>query len=138
MGTLSCTIANGVPEKVAKFVVTLGATINMDGCAVAYPIIIVWLARTVEYTLGFGDYMMLVFMSTLSAIGASPIPASSIALVNMIAISLRLPPGIESAFGLFAALEPIIGRGMCFVNITGDSVAAAVVAHSTGTGLMET
>lgn len=135
--TLQCVLDNNVPRTVAKFVVTLGATVNMDGCAVAYPIIVMWLAATVKYELGFGDYLMLIFMSTLSAVGASPIPSSSIALVKMITISLKLPAAIDPAFGLFAALEALIGRGMTFVNITGDAVAAAVVAKTTAIALLD-
>lgn len=44
--TLRCVMNTGlVPEQVARFVVPLGATINMDGGAIYFPCACIWLGK---------------------------------------------------------------------------------------------
>lgn len=82
--TIRCVLAQGVPVTVTKFAVPLGCLINMDGTAIYFPIVVVFLAATQGITLGATDYIIVVLLSTLASIGTTPIPSSSLVLVVMI------------------------------------------------------
>jgi Na+/H+-dicarboxylate symporter len=82
--TIRCVLAQGVPVTVTKFAVPLGCLINMDGTAIYFPIVVVFLAATQGITLNAADYIVVVLLSTLASIGTTPIPSSSLVLVVMI------------------------------------------------------
>ena len=82
--TIRCVLAQGVPVTVTKFAVPLGCLINMDGTAIYFPIVVVFLAATQGITLNAADYIIVVLLSTLASIGTTPIPSSSLVLVVMI------------------------------------------------------
>lgn len=124
--TLQCVTANGISEVVSKFVLTVGATANMDGSAIYFPIAVIWLARTINHVITPGDVVTLFFMSTLAAIGASPIPQSGLVLVKLISESIGI--GVPPLFAIIVALDPFFDRGCTMVNITGDSMGAACIA----------
>jgi len=128
--TLECAEKNGVPEFVAKFVLTLGATANMDGSAIYFSMSVLWLAATVGKYLNATELATVIFMSTLAAIGASPIPSSGLVLINLIlnSINLSQPP----LYSLIVALDPFLDRMVTMVNISGDSLIAKIVANMIG------
>lgn len=82
--TIRCVLAQGVPITVTKFAVPLGCLINMDGTAIYFPIVVVFLAATQGISLNAADYIIVVLLSTLASIGTTPIPSSSLVLVVMI------------------------------------------------------
>jgi len=82
--TIRCVLAQGVPVTVTKFAVPLGCLINMDGTAIYFPIVVVFLAATQGISLQVTDYIIVVLLSTLASIGTTPIPSSSLVLVVMI------------------------------------------------------
>jgi len=130
--TQDCVQKLGISETVSKFVLTVGATANMDGSAIYFPIAVIWLAKTVGHVISTGDVITLFFMCTLAAIGASPIPQSGLVLVKLIADSINITQSDGSMPALFAvviALDPFFDRGCTMVNIIGDSVGAACVEY---------
>ena len=53
--TLKCAIHNNnINPDTAKFVLSLGATVNMDGTAIGFPTVVIFLAKAQGITLGFG------------------------------------------------------------------------------------
>jgi Na+/H+-dicarboxylate symporter len=128
--TLTCVQDLGVPETVAKFVCTVGATCNMDGSAIYFPIAVLWLAATAGKTVSVMDVVTIIFMSTLAAIGASPIPSSGLVMVKLILDSVGL--GTPVLFSVVVGLDAFFDRGCTMVNIIGDAVAAGIVANLLG------
>jgi len=122
---------NKVPFPIAKFVLSLGSTLNMDGAAVYYPCAIVYLAymagRSDELTAAL--YITIVIASTIGATGASPIP--NLGLVVLVTIwdaafpGVEIPPQVSYVLAIDAF---ILDRLETCSNVTGDTFIARVIA----------
>ena len=128
--TLRCVKARGVPDAVAKFTVPLGALINMDGTAIYFPMVVVFLAATQGQALTVGDYAIIVLLSVLSSIATTPIPSSSLVLTIMIANSAGIP--ITGMYAVVVAFDWLIDRFRTMTNVTGDTYAARIMHKITG------
>ena len=72
--TLSCTDDAGVNRSTSKFVVPLGATINMDGTALYEAVAVMFIAQAYGIELNIGQQIVVFITATLAAIGAAGIP----------------------------------------------------------------
>ena len=69
--SIDCAVSSGdVPVGVARFVIPLGATINMDGGAISLICSCVWLAYQNGIVPGVGDYILLAVAATVGSMGA--------------------------------------------------------------------
>ncbi|KAF2027206.1 Sodium:dicarboxylate symporter [Setomelanomma holmii] len=120
----------GVPVTVTKFAVPLGCLINMDGTAIYFPIVVVFLAATQGITLNAADYIIVVLFSTLASIRTTPIPSSSLVLTVMIAGSIGVP--ITGMYAVVVAIDWFLDRFRTAVNVSCDTFAAVIVTKITG------
>jgi len=128
--TIRCVLKLGVPVTVTKFAVPLGCLINMDGTAIYFPIVVVFLAATQGITLNAADYIIVVLLSTLASIGTTPIPSSSLVLTVMIAQSVGVP--ITGMYAVVVAIDWFLDRFRTALNVSCDIFAAVVVTKITG------
>ncbi|KAK1961983.1 Sodium:dicarboxylate symporter family protein [Colletotrichum sublineola] len=119
-----------VPETVNKFAVPLGCLVNMDGTAIYFPIVVVFLAQTQGHVLNAADYIIILLLSTLASIGTTPIPSSSLVLTVMISSSVGIPP--SGMYGVVVAIDWFIDRFRTATNVSGDLFAAVIVTKMTG------
>jgi len=126
--TRDCAILkNGFNEKISEFVLTLGATINMDGTTIGFPIAVVFVTYAQGFSLTFGQVVNIILLSTVSSMGAAPIPQSGLVLLIVIIEQINIPLGF--VFSLIIAVDPIYDRPETMVNICGDSFAAGIMHH---------
>eukprot|EP00743_Colponemidia_sp_Colp-15_P006327 GILK01006806.1.p1 GENE.GILK01006806.1~~GILK01006806.1.p1 ORF type:complete len:521 (-),score=77.63 GILK01006806.1:126-1688(-) len=125
--TFKCAEINGITPTVAKFILPLGATLNMDGTALSFPLAILFQACALGIPVTFGDMLVIAVLSTIASMGAAPIPSSGIVMLTMILNAMNIPQG--SAFAMVIAIDWLVDRGSTIVNILGDSYAAAVLQH---------
>ncbi|KAF2790483.1 excitatory amino acid transporter 1 [Melanomma pulvis-pyrius CBS 109.77] len=128
--TMRVTLARGVPVTIAKFANPLGCLINMDGTAIYFPIVVIFLAATQGITPNAADYIVICLLSTLASIGTTPIPSSSLVLVVMIAGSINVP--ITGMYAVVVAIDWFLDRFRTAVNVSGDLFAAAIMHKITG------
>lgn len=132
--TITCVTQNlGVKKSVAGGVLALGATVNMNGTAAYQGLIALFAVQALGLQLGLGDYVMIMILATLVAIGTAGIPG----------VSLFLAANTLSAIGvsneqivlIIAVLFPfdrILDMARTVTNITGDAAAATVIAKWEG------
>merc|ERR1711871_484636 len=128
--TITCAIENNkVRPSIAKFVCSLGATVNMDGTAIYYPIASMFIILTQGHKLFFGDILMMGIMAALTSMGASPIPgAGAVVFLQAICATVGVTGVDQSpAFLLCLALDWLGDRPATMCNIMGDSVGCVVV-----------
>jgi Na+/H+-dicarboxylate symporter len=101
----------------------------MDGTAIYFPIVVVFLAATQGITLNGADYIVVILLSTLASIGTTPIPSSSLVLVVMIASSVNVP--ITGMYAVVVAIDWFLDRFRTALNVSCDTFAAQVVTHIT-------
>lgn len=121
--------ANGVDPRVAKFVIPLGATVNMNGTALYEAVAVVFIAQALGIDLSFGQMVLVVITAALSAIGAAGIPEAGLVTMVIVLRAVDLPlTGVE----LILAVDWLLDRFRTAVNVWGDAVGAAVVSEARG------
>lgn len=133
--SIKCVQDMGVHKTVANFVMSLGATVNMDGTAIYFPIAVVWMGCTAGVNLGLGDLITICLVATLSSIGAAPIPSASLVLLVLILDTVHIPQ--TSAFALIYAMDWLFDRMRTTVNVTSDTIAAGIVQARAPAALLE-
>lgn len=114
----------GVRKDTAKFVLPLGATINMDGTALYESVAAIFIAQAYGIHLGI-DKQIIVFMTaSLAAIGAAAIPGAGLITMSIVLGAVGLP--IEG-IGLILAVDRILDMFRTTVNVFGDCVGTIVV-----------
>ena len=128
--TLQCAEDSGrVPLPIARFVIPLGATINMDGSAIYFPCACVWLAVLNGITPTFGNYILLAILSTIGSAGTAPVPSAGLVMVLTAYNSVFGTSGVPDGFEFVVAIDWFLDRLQTVVNVTGDSIVAASIAH---------
>ncbi|GIZ36937.1 hypothetical protein CKM354_000040200 [Cercospora kikuchii] len=128
--TMRCLDKNKVPKNVYKFTAPLGCLINMDGTAIYFPVVVVFLAITQGQVLNAGDYALIVILSVLSSIATTPIPSSSLVLTVIIADSVGIP--MTGMYAVVVAIDWFIDRFRTALNVSSDIFAAKIMAKVTG------
>lgn len=132
-GTLPVTIKSlheraGVSERVANFVGPIGANIGMNACGGIFPAVVAVLtANAYGIELGVIEFILLLVITTVSAIGIAGVPGIATIAAAVVLSSLGLP--IEG-IALIIAVDPLIDMGRTMINVTGVGVAGMLVAKS--------
>ena len=121
--TLSCTDAAGVNRSTSKFVVPLGATINMDGTALYEAVAVMFIAQAYGIELNIGQQIVVFITATLAAIGAAGIPQAGLVTMVLVLTAVNLP---LEGIGLLLAVDWFLDRFRTTINVWGDSVGAAL------------
>jgi len=124
--TLEGVKAAGVDEKARRFVLPLGATINMDGTALYEAVAVLFIAQAYGIDLSFGQQMLVLLTATMAAIGAAGIPEAGLVTMVIVLEAVGLP---LEGIGLILAIDWFLDRCRTTINVFGDSVGAAVVGR---------
>jgi len=116
----------GVDEKARRFVLPLGATINMDGTALYEAVAVLFIAQAYGIDLAFGQQMGVLLTATMAAIGAAGIPEAGLVTMVIVLEAVGLP---LEGIGLLLAIDWFLDRCRTTINVFGDSVGAAVVGR---------
>ena len=122
--TMECAIEAGVDKRSVKFVLPIGATINMDGTALYESVAVMYIAQAYNMPMGLGDQAIIFITATLAAIGAAGIPQAGLVTMLIVLNAVNLP--IEG-IGMILAVDWFLDRFRTVVNVWGDSVGAAVI-----------
>ena len=115
---------NKVSPRTARFVLPLGATINMDGTALYEAVAAVFIAQSYGIELGFAQTVIIVLTATLAAVGAAGIPEAGLVTMVIVLKSVNLP--IEG-IALILVIDWFLDRCRTTVNVWGDAAGSAVI-----------
>ena len=123
----------GASNKVTSFVLPMGATVNMDGTALFECAGALFIAQALGADLAFSTQLLVVLTALLASVGAAAIPSAGLVMIFIVleAINLRTPEAYALA-GLMLSVDRPLDMFRTMVNITSDSVGAAVIAKSEG------
>uniref|UniRef100_A0A8B9L764 Amino acid transporter n=1 Tax=Astyanax mexicanus TaxID=7994 RepID=A0A8B9L764_ASTMX len=125
--TMKCLLENcHVDRKIARFVLPVGATINMDGTALYEAVAAIFIAQVNEYELDFGQLVTISITATAASIGAAGIPQAGLVTMVIVLTSVGLPP---DDITLIVAIDWILDRFRTMINVLGDALAAGIMAH---------
>ncbi|GAG48312.1 unnamed protein product, partial [marine sediment metagenome] len=123
----------GVSNKVSSFVLPMGATINMDGTALYECAGVLFIAQALGVGLDFGQQVMVVITALLASIGAAGVPSAGLVMIFIVLQAVNITtPAAYALVGVMLAVDRPLDMYRTMVNITSDSIGAAVIAHSEG------
>ena len=115
-----------LPNKVSRFVLTVGATANQNGTALFEGVTVLFLAQFFGVDLSLGQQAMVMFVCILGGIGTAGVPAGSLPVVALICGMVGVPP---EGIGLILGVDRLLDMCRTTLNVTGDLVAATVVSR---------
>jgi proton glutamate symport protein len=131
--TMDCVEENtGVSNKVASFVLPLGATVNMDGTALYEAVAAMFIAQAYGIDLSIGQQLVIMLTATLASIGAAAIPGAGLVTMVIVLKAVNLP---LEGIGMILAVDRILDMLRTAVNVWGDACGAAVIARLEGENL---
>uniref|UniRef100_A0A673AIX6 Amino acid transporter n=1 Tax=Sphaeramia orbicularis TaxID=375764 RepID=A0A673AIX6_9TELE len=117
---------NGVDKRISRFILPIGATVNMDGAAIFQCIAAVFIAQLNNHELNAGQIFTILVTATASSVGAAGIPAGGIITIAIILEAIGLP---TNDLSLMLAVDWIVDRTTTVVNVEGDALGAGILHH---------
>ncbi|MCF8708102.1 dicarboxylate/amino acid:cation symporter [Rhizorhapis sp. SPR117] len=114
-----------LPPKVARFVLTIGATANQNGTAMFEGVTVIFLAQFFGVDLTLSQQFMVMLVCILGGIGTAGVPAGSLPVVALILGMVGVPP---EGIGLVLGVDRFLDMCRTTLNVTGDLVAATVIS----------
>ena len=128
--TMECLRENtGVSNKVASFVLPLGATVNMDGTALYEAVAAIFIAQAYGISLSIWQQLVIMLTATLASIGAAAIPGAGLVTMVIVLRAVNLP---LEGIGMILAVDRLLDMFRTAVNVWGDACGTAVVARLEG------
>uniref|UniRef100_A0A8B9P0Y1 Amino acid transporter n=1 Tax=Apteryx owenii TaxID=8824 RepID=A0A8B9P0Y1_APTOW len=125
--TFKCLLENNhVDRRIARFVLPVGATINMDGTALYEAVAAIFIAQVNNYELDFGQIITISITATAASIGAAGIPQAGLVTMVIVLTSVGLP---TDDITLIIAVDWALDRFRTMINVLGDALAAGIMAH---------
>ena len=114
-----------LPRRVARFVLTVGATANQNGTAMFEGVTVIFLAQFFGMDLTLGQQLMVMLVCILGGIGTAGVPAGSLPVVALILAMVGIRP---EAIALVLGVDRFLDMCRTTLNVIGDLVAAQVIS----------
>lgn len=117
---------NGVDPRICRFVLPIGATINMDGTALYEAVAAIFISQMNGMDLSIGQICAISITATAASIGAAGIPQAGLVTMIMVLDTVGLPPEDVT---IILAVDWLLDRFRTAINVLGDSLGAGIVYH---------
>ncbi len=123
----------GVSNKVASFVLPMGATVNMDGTAIFECVGALFIAQVLGFELTLMQQGVVVITALLASIGAAAVPSAGLVVIFIVLEAIGLKgPDVNLIVGSMLAIDRPLDMYRTAVNVFSDSCGAAIIARSEG------
>ncbi len=118
-----------LPPKIARFVITVGASANQNGSGLYEGVVVLFLAQVFNVDLTIGQQIQVVFMSMLAGVGTAGIPGGSLPLIVVLMINVGVP---AEGIGLILGVDRFLDMCRTTLNVAGDLVIAKLITETAG------
>ncbi|XP_077445745.1 excitatory amino acid transporter 3 isoform X2 [Stigmatopora argus] len=115
---------NRVDKRITRFVLPVGATINMDGTALYEAVAAIFIAQLNDYALDVGQIVTISITATVASIGAAGVPNAGLVTMVIVLTAVGLP---ASDVTLIVAVDWLLDRFRTMINVLGDAYGAGIV-----------
>lgn len=138
--TLPVTIATcerraGISNRIASFVLPMGATMNMDGTAIFETVAVIFMAQVFGVSINDPySLFILIVMGSIAAIAAAGVPSSGLVTMALVlnALGTLSQEQIMIGMSMIWIVDRLLDMCRTVVNVTSDTVIASIVAASEG------
>ncbi|XP_029106980.1 neutral amino acid transporter B(0)-like [Scleropages formosus] len=117
---------NGVSKHISRFILPIGATVNMDGAALFQCVAAVFIAQLNNLPLNFIQVITILVTATASSVGAAGIPAGGVLTLAIILEAIGLP---TNDLSLILAVDWMVDRTCTVINVEGDAFGAGILQY---------
>ena len=129
--TIACCEKRGISNKVASFVLPLGATLNMDGSALFQVVCVFFLMQAYGVALEPVQIILIAALAIVSSSTCAGIPGAGLITIALILNGLGLTPNqLVEGFAFLFAFERIFDMFRTLNNVTSDAVIAGIIADN--------
>jgi DAACS family dicarboxylate/amino acid:cation (Na+ or H+) symporter len=116
----------GLPKRISRFVLTVGATANQNGTALFEGVTVIFLAQFFGVDLSLTQQVTVMFVCILGGIGTAGVPSGSLPVVALICAMVGVKP---EGIGLILGVNHFLDMCRTTLNVTGDLAIAAMVSR---------
>jgi len=128
--TMECvTTRSRVSQKIANFVLPIGATVNMDGTALYECVATIFIAQVYGIDLSVSQQVIVVLTALLASIGAAGVPMAGLVMMTIILQAVGLP--LEGV-GIVLAVDRVLDMFRTATNVLSDSCGTVIIARTEG------
>ncbi|OPJ79594.1 excitatory amino acid transporter 3 [Patagioenas fasciata monilis] len=115
---------NLIDKRITRFVLPVGATINMDGTALYEAVAAVFIAQLNDLQLDVGKIVTISVTATAASIGAAGVPQAGLVTMVIVLTAVGLP---AEDVTLIIAVDWLLDRFRTMVNVLGDAFGTGIV-----------
>nr|XP_014425091.1 excitatory amino acid transporter 3 [Pelodiscus sinensis] len=115
---------NHIDKRITRFVLPVGATINMDGTALYEAVAAVFIAQLNDLDMDIGKIATISVTATAASIGAAGVPQAGLVTMVIVLSAVGLP---AEDVTLIIAVDWLLDRFRTMVNVLGDAFGAGIV-----------
>ncbi|XP_017506811.1 excitatory amino acid transporter 3 [Manis javanica] len=123
---------NQVDKRITRFMLPVGATINMDGTALYEAVAAVFIAQLNDLDLDIGKVITISMTATAASIGAAGVPQAGLVTMVVVLSAVGLP---AEDVTLIIAVDWLLDRFRTMVNVLGDAFGTGIVEKLSKTEL---
>ncbi len=116
-----------LPPRIARFVLTVGASANQNGTALFEGVTVLFLAQVYGINLSLESQVVVVLLSVLAGIGTAGVPGGSLPLIVVLLVQVGIP---AEGIGLILGVDRFLDMCRTALNVSGDLVIAKLVSVS--------
>lgn len=117
---------NHIDRRVTRFVLPVGATVNMDGTALYEAVAAIFIAQMNDIYLSVGQIIAVSLTATAASIGAASVPSAGLVTMLLVLTSVGLP---TKDISMIVAVDWMLDRIRTSINVLGDAFGAGIVFH---------
>jgi proton glutamate symport protein len=126
---IECMEAFGVPRRITGFVIPAGYSFNLAGSALYLAIASIFVAQAAGMHMSWQTQVGMLLVLMLTSKGVAGVPRAVLVVLLATAGTFHLP---EGPIFLILGIDALMDMGRTTINVTGNCLAAAVIARWEG------
>lgn len=114
-----------IPPKIARFVLTCGASANQNGSGLYEGAVVLFLAQVFGVNLSLEQQFVVVLMSVLAGVGTAGVPGGSLPVIAILCVNIGVP---VEGMGLILGVDRFLDMCRTTLNVSGDLVISKLVS----------
>ncbi|MDF2501721.1 MAG: gltP [Anaerosporomusa subterranea] len=116
-----------LPKKIARFVLTCGASANQNGSGLYEGVVLLFLAQVFGVNLSIEQQVVVVLTAVLGGIGTAGVPGGTLPIIAILCVNVGVP---VEGLGLILGVDRFLDMCRTTLNVSGDLVIAKLVSAS--------